>query len=347
MPSSDFQRLRSSARGDRRASIRAIYSGDTIIERAYWGTQALAFTWLRFAGTVKAQVPDCPLYWFLIVKGHRTYRYLSAFSIDFYPHWQMPTPPWAQSIMTGLARRRFNDAYDAERGVVSFPQSRGHLRPVWAEIEPEEAARPDVAFFLRSNPGYVRGDELVCLTELSCRQSASPGTPRIRARRCAPERMGPILAAARVERERVRRALRRSADVAADAAAAEFSRANAETAFGRAHGFGAIGSIEDFRARVPIRSYEEFRPWLDRVADGEPAVLTREPVIAFEETGGSTSGRKLIPYTASSLLAFRAAVLPWLAGLADRRPAAFGGKAYVAISPVARQPRSIGGIRSA
>ena len=35
--------------------IRAIYSGDTIIDRAHWGTQALAFTWIRFAGTVKAR----------------------------------------------------------------------------------------------------------------------------------------------------------------------------------------------------------------------------------------------------------------------------------------------------
>jgi len=145
--------------------VRAIHSGDTII--AYWGTQALAFTWLRFAGTIKAQAPDCPLYWFLIVKGHRTYRYLSAFSIDFYPHWQVQTPTWAQSIMHQLARHRFNTAYDSERGVVSFQQSRGHLKPLWAEVEPDEALRPDVAFFLRSNPGYVHGDELVCLTELS------------------------------------------------------------------------------------------------------------------------------------------------------------------------------------
>ena len=147
--------------------VRSIYSGDTIIDRAYWGTQALAFTWLRFAGTIKAQAPDCPLYWFLIVKGHRTYRYLSAFSIDFYPHWQVQTPTWAQSIMNQLARHRFNTAYDSERGVVSFQQSRGHLKPLWAEVEPDEALRPDVAFFLRSNPGYVHGDELVCLTELS------------------------------------------------------------------------------------------------------------------------------------------------------------------------------------
>jgi hypothetical protein len=148
--------------------LRAIYSGDTIIERAHWGTQALAFTWLRFAGTIKAQAPDRPLYWFLIVKGHRTYRYLSAFSVDFYPHWQTPTPPSARAIMQQLARQRFDEAYDNQRGIVSFECSRGHLRPMWATVEPEEAARPDVAFFLRSNPGYAQGNELVCLTELSC-----------------------------------------------------------------------------------------------------------------------------------------------------------------------------------
>jgi hypothetical protein len=148
--------------------LRAIYSGDTIIDRAHWGTQALAFTWLRFAGSIKAQAPDRPLYWFLIVKGHRTYRYLSAFSVDFHPHWQMPTPPWARAIMQQLAGQRFDEAYDSERGIVSFAQSRGHLRPMWATVEPEEAARPDVAFFLRSNPRYMQGDELVCLTELSC-----------------------------------------------------------------------------------------------------------------------------------------------------------------------------------
>jgi hypothetical protein len=147
--------------------LRAIYSGDTIIDHAHWGTQALAFTWIRFAGTVKAWAPDAPLYWFLIVKGHRTYRYLSAFSVDFYPRWDRPTPGQTRDVMDHLARRRFADAYDATRGVVSFPCSRGHLKPEWATIEQTEATRPDVAFFLRSNPGYVSGDELVCLTELA------------------------------------------------------------------------------------------------------------------------------------------------------------------------------------
>lgn len=149
------------------APIRAIYSGDTIIHRAYWGTQALSFNWLRFAGSIKAQAPDLPLCWFLIVKGHRTYRYLSAFSKDFYPHWSNPTTPWARTVIHSLARQRFGDAFDAERCVVSFPESRGHLKPALADVAADEALRPDVAFFLRQNPGYRRGEELVCLTELA------------------------------------------------------------------------------------------------------------------------------------------------------------------------------------
>jgi hypothetical protein len=120
--------------------------------------------------------------------------------------------------------------------------------------------------------------------------------------------------------------------------------ANAGTDFGRTHGFADIHTIDDFRARVPMRSYDALRPWLDRVAGGETGVLTSEAVVAFEETGGSTAGGKLIPYTASSLKAFRAAVLPWLADLARRRPGAFAGKAYVSISPATRAPRVIGGI---
>ena len=149
------------------ARLRAIYSGDTIIDYAHWGTQALAFTWIRLAGTIKARAPQLPLYWFLIVKGHRTYRYLSAFSVDFHPHWQRPTPDAARAVMDGLAQARFGASYDVARGVVAFPQSRGHLKPEWADIAPGEEARRDVAFFLRSNPGYLRGEELVCLTELA------------------------------------------------------------------------------------------------------------------------------------------------------------------------------------
>ena len=85
-----------------------------------------------------------------------------------------------------------------------------------------------------------------------------------------------------------------------------------------------------------------FRPGARALA-GEAAVLTAAPIVACEETGGSTAGPKLIPYTAASFLAFRAAVLPWLGDLAKARPQAFSGRAYAAISPVARSARETSG----
>jgi GH3 auxin-responsive promoter len=116
-------------------------------------------------------------------------------------------------------------------------------------------------------------------------------------------------------------------------------RANAQSEFGRAHDFARLDDLASFRAAVPIRGYDDMAPWMDRAADGEARVLTSDPVVAFEETGGSTRGRKLIPYTAAALAAFRAAVLPWLGDLARQRPGAVAGRAYVAVSPAGRARR--------
>ena len=147
--------------------IRYVFSGDTIVDRAHWGSQALAFSWLRFVGELKRERPELPLYWFLIVKGHRTFRYLPAFAREFWPHWERGTPAPVAALMSKLARARFADAYDDTRGVVRYPQSHGHLAEPFAEANDREAGREDVSFFLRRNSGYREGDELVCLCELS------------------------------------------------------------------------------------------------------------------------------------------------------------------------------------
>lgn len=149
------------------APVRVLYSGDTIIDRRYWGTQTLAFEWLYQAGRQKARHPADRLFWFLFSKGPRAYRYLSAFSHSYWPHHAMSTPTRIRELMHALATGRFDTSYDRARGVVHFPFSRGHLREELAQVASIDRQRPEVAFFLAANPGYVNGDELVCLTELS------------------------------------------------------------------------------------------------------------------------------------------------------------------------------------
>lgn len=146
--------------------LRGIYSGDTIVHHDHWGDQQLAFNWIRLAGRIHAQVPEIPLYWFLIVKGHRTYRYLNVFAKQFFPCWQYKTPDYEQSVIDSFATHQFGEYYNRETGVLHFPESRGHLRKKWAIVSEQARDRPEVKYFLERNPGYHYGDELVCLTRL-------------------------------------------------------------------------------------------------------------------------------------------------------------------------------------
>ncbi|MFJ9742862.1 GH3 auxin-responsive promoter family protein [Streptomyces sp. NPDC101166] len=74
---------------------------------------------------------------------------------------------------------------------------------------------------------------------------------------------------------------------------------NADTAFGREHGFARIRTVDDYRAAVPLRTHEDLTPWITRAAQGERRVLTREEPRLFFTTSGSTGRRKRVPVTDS------------------------------------------------
>jgi hypothetical protein len=148
-------------------SLKIVYSGDTIIEREHWGSHALAFAWIRHMGKLARQASGMPLYWLLTVKGHRTYRYLPAFGLRFAPDWRAPQNPSLIRLRNTVAAERFGAAFDPETGIVSHAQTRGHLAIPYAGATERERRRADVQFFLKSNPGYRSGDELVCLCELA------------------------------------------------------------------------------------------------------------------------------------------------------------------------------------
>lgn len=74
-----------------------------------------------------------------------------------------------------------------------------------------------------------------------------------------------------------------------------------ETAFGKDHDFISINTYEDFVKRVPIRDYEDLKPYVDRVVDGEENVLWKGKPLYFAKTSGTTSGAKYIPLTKDSM----------------------------------------------
>lgn len=114
-----------------------------------------------------------------------------------------------------------------------------------------------------------------------------------------------------------------------------YLRDNANTAFGRAHHFSGIRNPEEYQSRVPLSTWEDVAPWVDRIAAREPAVLTRSPIRTLEPTSGSSSAAKRIPYTAVMQSEIRRAVAPWIFDLYKDRPRVALGCAYWSITPVA------------
>jgi len=73
------------------------------------------------------------------------------------------------------------------------------------------------------------------------------------------------------------------------------------TSFGKDHDFAGISSYEDFRKQVPVRDYEELRPYIERVVAGEPDVMWKGKPQYFAKTSGTTSGVKYIPISKESM----------------------------------------------
>ncbi|MHA6696772.1 GH3 auxin-responsive promoter family protein [Chryseobacterium sp. A301] len=75
-----------------------------------------------------------------------------------------------------------------------------------------------------------------------------------------------------------------------------------DTVYGKEYGFNRIGSIEDFQKRVPIVSYEEIEPYIERARRGEKNVLWPGGVRHFAKSSGTTNAKsKYIPITEESL----------------------------------------------
>ncbi|KIO78838.1 hypothetical protein TH53_01790 [Pedobacter lusitanus] len=73
------------------------------------------------------------------------------------------------------------------------------------------------------------------------------------------------------------------------------------TAFGKDHQFSSVKNYEDFKKLVPVRDYEQLRPYIDRVVAGEKDVMWKGKPAYFAKTSGTTSGAKYIPISRESM----------------------------------------------
>ncbi|MDT0555577.1 GH3 auxin-responsive promoter family protein [Patiriisocius hiemis] len=73
------------------------------------------------------------------------------------------------------------------------------------------------------------------------------------------------------------------------------------TQFGSDHSFSKINSFAEFASRVPIRDYEDLKPYVEKAVAGEADILWPGKPLYFAKTSGTTSGAKYIPLTKESM----------------------------------------------
>ncbi len=159
---STFARYQTSAAG---RPLQVLVSGDTVVDPSARRSNMLARTVLGAIMTLGG-CAEVPLLWLLICSSFRTYRFLPVFLREFYPRFDLDTPPSVQELIRLLAHERWGRYFDPSSGLVVFDEPQILRQPETAVAEARRTD-PNVGFFLRSNPGWLAGDELVCLAELS------------------------------------------------------------------------------------------------------------------------------------------------------------------------------------
>ncbi|MEN8248713.1 MAG: GH3 auxin-responsive promoter family protein [Bacteroidota bacterium] len=74
------------------------------------------------------------------------------------------------------------------------------------------------------------------------------------------------------------------------------------TEFGKSYGFSDIKNIDQFNERVPVRTYEDFFPYIDRIMRGEQNILWPSEIKWFSKSSGTTNAKsKYIPVSPEAL----------------------------------------------
>ena len=74
-----------------------------------------------------------------------------------------------------------------------------------------------------------------------------------------------------------------------------------KTRFGKDHHFEQISTLAEFRKQVPVRDYENLKPYIEQVVEGAFDVLWPGRPLYYAKTSGTTSGAKYIPITKASM----------------------------------------------
>lgn len=152
------------------AVVDVVFSGDTVIDAAHWGSKSLQTAFGQFCLQRKLQHLGRPLFWLLLSKGFRTYLMAVNYFPKTFPQLPSPStstprPSWVQ-LRDRIGARLWGSNFNPQREILHYETPRDRVKTPLAPPPQDALAHPAVRFFLEKNPGADAGDELVCLVPL-------------------------------------------------------------------------------------------------------------------------------------------------------------------------------------
>ena len=121
--------------------VKILYSGDTVINKEARGDIELMRAWWRFSFDIQQKYKTCDVYWFLISKGWRTYKFFPLFLKEFYPSINKTTPKNIQNFMDKISQDKFGNLY---RNGIIYPKNPDYLKSGLNDIPEHKKNDKDV-----------------------------------------------------------------------------------------------------------------------------------------------------------------------------------------------------------
>ena len=144
-----------------------IFSGDTVVEKEYWGNKALHKTFVIELLKTKIKNPKVPVFWLLISKGYKTYLLLTNNFPKHYPSYKHNNIK-LEAVVDNYCEQLYPAAYKKEDRVLDFGNQYQFLKDDVAQITDEMTSKDqNIDHFVKLNPSWHKGTELPCVGEVS------------------------------------------------------------------------------------------------------------------------------------------------------------------------------------
>ena len=120
-------------------------------------------------------------------------------------------------------------------------------------------------------------------------------------------------------------------------------RNNQGTLYGTEHGFSKIADSATFASVVPINTFTELAPYVERMKKGERNILTHDQPVLFNLTSGTTDKPKYVPVTKNGMALVANTSHQWLYRALRDHPT-FVDHSIICISGAAIEGETVSGI---